>query len=80
MNTGRQKYYNGDQLLYEWEQGLDEVNIYFYPPKWALNKYLKENQDQFGPSYKTPKLLVNITNKNLSVGIEGHPPFINVSL
>ena len=36
--AGRQKYMYGDQLIYEWEQDLNEVNIYITPPEYMLKK------------------------------------------
>jgi hypothetical protein len=48
--------------VYEWEQSLEEVNIFIKPP----------------PGVTARLLDVNITVNHLSVGIKGNPPYINV--
>ncbi len=78
MNTDRLKYEFNGQLVYEWEQTIDEIHIYFYPPKWALSKYKTENLQTFGPTYKLPKIIVTIESQHLKVLIEGQSPFIDV--
>ena len=78
MNSERLKYEHNGQLIYEWEQTIDEVHVYFYPPKWALSKYREENMKTYGPTYKVPKMLVKIESKHLQICIEGQQPFIDV--
>lgn len=57
----RHKYEHAGQTIYEWEQDMSDVNIYFRPPKWALKKYEAENKQKFGPSFTTAKLNVSIS-------------------
>eukprot|EP00961_Rhodomonas_salina_P177573 2394534-Rhodomonas_salina.1 len=53
------------QLVYEWEQGLDEVNIYITPP----------------PGIKANMFDIQITSDHLTVGLKGNKEkFLNVSL
>ena len=53
------------QLIYEWDQGLDEVNIYINPP----------------PGIKASLLDISITSTHLSIGIKGNlERFLNHNL
>ena len=38
---GRQQFKHGDNVIYEWDQTLDEVNIYIAPPDFMLPKNRK---------------------------------------
>ena len=78
MNKPREKYFHNNNLIYEWEQTLEEIHVYFFPPKWALPKYRLENLKQFGPNYKLPKFSVKIESNHLKVQIENEKPFIDV--
>lgn len=40
----RKKYQSEGKTVYEWEQTMEDVNLYFKPPKWALKKYEGENK------------------------------------
>ena len=57
----RHVYKHAGQKIYEWDQDMSDVNVYFYPPKWALKKYEKENKQQYGESFITSKINVTIT-------------------
>ena len=35
---GRQQFVHNDQVIYEWDQTLEEVNIYIKPPDYMLPK------------------------------------------
>ena len=35
---GRHQFKHGDRVIYEWDQTLDEVNIYIQPPDFMLKK------------------------------------------
>eukprot|EP01035_Chromulina_nebulosa_P020875 gene20875-27061_t len=61
---GRIRYEFNGQLVYEWEQSLDEVNIYIYPP----------------PEINKAMLVISILPNHLSIGIRGAPPFIDEDL
>ena len=67
------------QVVYEWDQTLDDVNIYINPPKVLLRKYQDENKKTLKPGEKLPKLEVKIASTHVTVGIQGNPPFLNVS-
>jgi hypothetical protein len=51
------------QTIYEWEQSLDEVHIYIRPPPGVLAHMID----------------CKITATQLTIGIKGNPPFLNVS-
>ena len=61
MNGERHKYIHSGQTIYEWDQDMNDVNIYFTPPKWALKKYEAENKKLYGDTFKTAKINVSIT-------------------
>lgn len=67
-----------DQLIYEWEQTIDEINIYIQPPKFVLEKYRDQVKKQLAPGQELPKLEVTITHNHLKVGVKGNPPYIDV--
>ena len=58
----RRKYMHGDRTIYEWEQALDEVNIYFAPP----------------PGLRAAEIDCVILPHHLKLGIKGNPPFLDV--
>lgn len=58
---GRIKFEHSGRTIYEWEQSLSEVNIYFEPPAGISSK-------QFD---------IVISHKHLKVGLKGAPPFID---
>lgn len=51
------------RTIYEWEQSLDEVNLYIQPP----------------PGLQASQVECTITPKHLRLGVKGNPPFIDVS-
>lgn len=51
-----------DRTIYEWEQSLEEVNIYIVPPAGVTGKMLD----------------IKFSVKHLIVGIKGNPPFLDV--
>jgi hypothetical protein len=70
---GRQQFKHGDQVIYEWEQSLEEVMMYFKPPPWALPKNKV-------PGQKAAKLFVDIQNIRIRIGITGNDPFLDEEL
>jgi hypothetical protein len=78
MLRPRDKFTHNGKVIYEWEQTLDEVHVYFFPPRWALPKYRTDNIKQFGPDFKVPKIHVKIDSGHLWINIEGQGPFIDV--
>lgn len=50
--------------MYEWEQSLEEVNLYIEPPR----------------GLKAEQIECTITPRHLRLGIKGNPPFIDVGL
>lgn len=53
---GRYKFEYEGRTIYEWEQSLEEVNIYIEPPA-GLPRHM---------------IVIDITHKHLKVGIKGH--------
>lgn len=54
---------NAGRTVYEWEQSLEEVNLYIETP----------------PGVTADRLDCKITPKHIRLGIKGNPPFIDVS-
>ena len=78
MIKAREKYFHQNQLIYEWEQTIDDVHIYFFPPKWALSKYQEENIKLFGPGFRQAKIKVKIESQHLTIQLDDQKPFIDV--
>eukprot|EP00743_Colponemidia_sp_Colp-15_P003072 GILK01003320.1.p1 GENE.GILK01003320.1~~GILK01003320.1.p1 ORF type:complete len:183 (+),score=22.84 GILK01003320.1:52-549(+) len=57
---GRQQFKHNDRVIYEWDQDLNEVNIYINPP----------------PGVRQKDLDIKIEPRRLSVGLRGNPPFL----
>lgn len=77
LNMKRQQYKVKDQLIYEWEQNLNEIDIYIKPPDFVLSWYHDKLKEQYGPNVECAKLEVIIANNKVSVGVKGNPPYIN---
>lgn len=58
----RLTYTHKGRKIYEWEQSLEEVQVYIDVP----------------PGVKAKMLDVKISTKELTVGLKGNPPFMNV--
>jgi len=58
---GRHAFMHNGTTVYEWEQSLDEVNIWIKPPPGVTSKHLD----------------IDIKYTHLKVGIKGNPPFLN---
>ena len=63
-STSRQTFRHKDQEVYQWEQTLDDVLVYFSPP----------------PGVPAAAFSVLITSTHVSVGIKGSPPFLSEAL
>ena len=57
----RLQFKHEGRVVYEWEQNLEEVNIYIVPPTGIPRNMLE----------------VTIEHKHLRVGLKGNPPFID---
>ena len=77
---GRQPYKHGDQVIYEWEQSLEEVLMYLKPPSWAIPRNQKEMKKNLAPGQKLPELYVNIERDRIEIGVRPNPPFLNEEL
>jgi len=77
---GRQKYLHEGREIYEWEQTLEEVNIYIKPPPYVLEKNREEVRKQLKPGQELPKLEVKIKSNHVTIGVKGNPPFIDQDL
>ena len=78
--TKRQKFIYDGQLIYEWDQTLDEVNVYFKPPKILIKKYEEIYKRHLKPGQSLPELEIKITTSHLTVGIKGNQPFLDEEL
>ena len=58
---GRYKFEFEGRTIYEWEQSLEEVNIFIEPP----------------PNIPRHLIDIKITHRHLMVGVKGAPPFID---
>ena len=77
---GRQQFKYGDRVVYEWDQTMDDVNIYIDPPPVFKPAIRRQMQAQLQPGQKLPELDIKIEVTKLSVGIKGNPPFLNETL
>lgn len=76
----RQAFYHNNNLVYEWDQTIDEVNIYIKPPKYVLKKYEDEVRKNLKPGQKMPKLEIKIDSKHVKISITDQQPYINDDL
>lgn len=60
----RHSYFHGDQKVFEWDQTLEEVNIYIKLPVNVPSK----------------QFCCKIQSKHVEVGIKGNPPYLNHDL
>ncbi|CAM9496300.1 unnamed protein product, partial [Phaeothamnion confervicola] len=60
---GRIKFEYEGRTVYEWEQSLEEVNIYITPP----------------PGITAGMIDCKIEHRHIRLGLKGAPPFLDVS-
>jgi hypothetical protein len=60
----RRAFKSGEQTVYEWEQSIEEISIFIYPPDGVRARDLD----------------IKITAQHLRVGIKGNPPFLDADL
>ncbi|CAD8116815.1 unnamed protein product [Paramecium sonneborni] len=77
---GRQKFQHQGRTIYEWDQTLDDINIYIEPPKAVLKKYEDQVRQQLKPGEQMPKLEIQIKADHIKIGIKGNPAFIDEPL
>jgi hypothetical protein len=58
---GRHAFMHDGRTIYEWDQSLDEMNMWIRPPPGVTAKHLA----------------IDIKHQHISVGIKGNPPFLN---
>ena len=58
---GRYEFRTNGQLIYEWEQTLEDVNIYIRPPEGVTVEMID----------------CEISSKRVRLGLRGNPPFID---
>ena len=80
MKNGRIPFYYNKQLVYEWEQNLEEVIIYIKAPECILSKNKEIIKKNLKPGQKMPKLEVKITPPHLTVGLIDFPPYLSEDL
>lgn len=77
---GRQPYYYKDQLVYEWEQTLEEVFVFIKAPECIQEKHKEEVRKNLKPGQAMPKLEIKFTTSHLAVGLKGFPAYIDEDL
>jgi hypothetical protein len=77
---GRTPFYYKDNLVYEWEQTLEEVYVYIKAPECLQEKYKSEIRKNLQPGQQMPKLQVQFDTTHLKVGLIGFPPYLDVSI
>ena len=78
--NGRIPYYYKNQLVYEWEQNLEEIIIYIKAPECILEKNREIIKKNLKPGQKMPKLDIKITPNHLTVGLIDFPPYLSEDL
>ncbi|EAL61475.1 hypothetical protein DDB_G0291890 [Dictyostelium discoideum AX4] len=64
FKQNRRKFEYQGRTIYEWDQSIEEINIYIQPP----------------PGLTSKMVACEITPTQLILGIKGNPPFINVNI
>eukprot|EP01114_Cavostelium_apophysatum_P008168 TRINITY_DN2048_c0_g1_i1.p1 TRINITY_DN2048_c0_g1~~TRINITY_DN2048_c0_g1_i1.p1 ORF type:complete len:155 (-),score=20.10 TRINITY_DN2048_c0_g1_i1:42-506(-) len=64
IKVDRRQYVHNGQKVYEWDQTLEDVNIYIEPP----------------PGTRAKNIDYILTSTNLTVGIKGNPPYLKHEL
>lgn len=77
---GRIPFYYNKQLVYEWEQNLEEVLVYIKAPECLLEKNKEIIRKNLQPGQQMPKLSIVITPTHLTVGLVGLPPYLSEDL
>lgn len=77
---GRIPFYVDKQLVYEWEQTLEEVFVYIKAPECCLEKNKEIIKKNLKPGEQIPKLEVKFTTTHLTVGLVGLPPYLSEDL
>ena len=75
--NGRIPFYYKEQLVYEWEQNLEEILLYIKAPECVLEKNREIVKKNLKPGQKFPKLDIKITPTHLSVGLIDLPPYLS---
>ena len=68
------------QIIYEWEQSLEEFFIYIKAPDCLLSKNKDEIIRNIKPGQEMPKLEVKFLTNHLKIGIKNLPPYIDEDL
>jgi hypothetical protein len=75
---GRTPFIYNENVVYEWEQTLEEVLIYIKAPECLLEKNREEVRKNLKPGQQLPKLDVVFSPTNLKVGLKGFPAYLDV--
>ena len=59
--NGRIPFYYKEQLVYEWEQNLEEILLYIKAPECVLEKNREIVKKNLKPGQKFPKLDIKIS-------------------
>lgn len=60
----RHQYTHQGRVIYEWNQSLEEVNLFIEVP----------------PGVSAKQLEVEVTGTQLKIGLKGNPPYLDVRL
>lgn len=63
-------------MVYEWDQNIDDVNIFIDPPPVFKPDVRRQMKAQLPPGQTLPELDIKIEPNKLTVGIKGNPPFL----
>jgi hypothetical protein len=77
---GRQPYYYKEQLVYEWEQSLEEVFIYIKAPDCIISKNKEEVRKNLKPGQEMPKLEVKFSPTHFTLGLKNFPAYMDEDL
>lgn len=78
---GRLSFYHEDNLIYEWDQGLEEVSTTLELIISSQSHLMKVNIYIIPPpGFGKRDFDILISHQHLKIGIKGAPPFINVKL
>ena len=80
LGKKRQQFKYEDRVIYEWDQTMDDLNVYIKPPEFVLPRNKDAIRKQLKPGESMPELDIKIKSTHLSVGLKGNPPFLDEEL
>jgi hypothetical protein len=77
---GRQQFHHNGNLIYEWEQTLEEVYVYIKAPECIQEKHREQIRKNLQPGQILPKLEVKFLTTHLTVSLKGFPAYLDEDL